>query len=267
MAPMKTRGYAPVAIAVLAVSVTVSAQTAETYRVDPLAKGLWRLQPVTGTQSTAYLVEGANQAVLIDACTGQEGLKETVEKLVGAKKVVVALTHGHGDHSGGVKYFAEVLVHPDDAGSLKGVTATRRDLKDGEVLDLGGVTLEVVAIPGHTPGSVVFLNRAARYAMTGDGIGSSMVWMQISPLPLTTYLQSVKKLEAMKDAIDELYVGHHEQEKVKLTRQYITDMRIVTEKVLDGTAESSPYDMPAGRGGRQAKYGSALLVYSPDRLR
>jgi hypothetical protein len=84
--------------------------------------------------------------------------------------------------------------------------------------------------------------------------------------PLTTYLQSVKRLEALKDGIDELYVGHHEQEKVKLTRQYITDMRIVTEKVLDGTAETSPYEM-GSRGGRQAKYGSALLVFNPDRLR
>jgi hypothetical protein len=39
-----------------------------------------------------------------------------------------------------------------------------------------------------------------------------MVWMQISSLPLTTYLQSVKKLEALKGAFDTLYVGHHEQE-------------------------------------------------------
>ena len=261
---MKTRIL--VLIALLAASIALVAQPGENYRVDPLGKGLWRIQAIAGTPSTAYLVEGANQAVLVDACTGQEGLKQAVEKLVGTKRVAVALTHGHGDHSGGVKHFSEVLVHPDDAGMLRAATAARRDLKDGEVIDLGGTKLEVIAIPGHTPGSVVFYNRAARYAMTGDGIGSSMVWMQISNLPLTTYLASVKRLEAMKDAIDELHVGHHEQEKVKLTRQYITDMRIVTEKVLDGTAETSPYEM-GSRGGRQAKYGSALLVFSPDRLR
>lgn len=256
------------ALAIVAlISAPVAAQQAQNYRVDPLGKGLWRIQAVAGTPSTAYLVEGSNQALLIDTCTGQEGLKETVEKLVGAKRVVVALTHGHGDHSGGVKYFPEVLVHPDDAGMIpKTATAARKDLKDGDVLDLGGTKLEVIGIPGHTPGSVVFFNRAARYAMTGDGIGSTMVWMQISNLPLTTYLQSVKKLEALKDGIDELYVGHQEQEKVKLTRQYVTDMRIVTEKVLDGSAETSPYEM-GNRSGRQAKYGSALLVFNPERLR
>jgi hydroxyacylglutathione hydrolase len=261
---MKTRIL--VLIALLAVSVALFAQPAENYRVDPLGKGLWRIQAISGTLSTAYLIEGADRAVLVDACTGQEGLKQAVEKLVGAKPVVVALTHGHGDHSGGVKFFSDVLVHPDDAGMLTTAAATRRDLRDGEAIDLGGTKLEVIAIPGHTPGSVVFYNRAARYAMTGDGIGSSMVWMQISSLPLTTYLASVKRLEAMKDAIDDLYVGHHEQEKVTLTRQYITDMRIVTEQVLSGTAETSPYEM-GSRSGRQATYGSARLVFSPDRLR
>ncbi len=260
-------------IVALAAAGTLSAQSAQpaqpgqNYRVDNLGQGLWRIQAVAGTPSTAYLVAGTKDAVLIDTCTGQEGLKAVVDGLVGNRRLIVALTHGHGDHSGGIRYFPEVLVHPADVGMLpKDATAARRDLKDGDVLDLGGKKLEVIAIPGHTPGSVVFLDRAGRYAMTGDGIGSTMVWMQISALPLTTYLQSVKKLEAHKDGIDELYVGHHEQEKVKLTRQYITDMRIVTEKVLDGTAETSPYQM-GNRGGRQATYGSARLVFHPDRLR
>jgi hydroxyacylglutathione hydrolase len=135
------------------------------------------------------------------------------------------------------------------------------------VFDLGGKKVEVVAIPGHTPGSVAFFDRAGRYLLTGDGIGSTMVWMQISSsLPLVAYLESVKKLEAIKDAIDELYVGHHEQETVKLTRQYITDMRVVTERVLAGTIETTPYEMGA-RSGRQAVYGSARLVFNPERLR
>jgi carboxylesterase type B/glyoxylase-like metal-dependent hydrolase (beta-lactamase superfamily II) len=243
------------------------AKSAENFRIDALGEGLWRIQAIKGTLSTAYLVAGAKEALVIDSCTGQEGLREIVQQLVGNKPVKLALTHGHGDHSGGAKYFPEVYLHQADAPSIRpDVTAQRRFFDDGAAFDLGGKTLEVVAIPGHTPGSVAFFDRAGRYMMTGDGIGSTMVWMQISNLPLTTYLASVKKLEALNGGIDELYVGHHEQENVKLTTQYITDMRIVTEKVLDGTIETTPYEM-GQRSGRQAVYGSARLVFSPDRVK
>jgi hypothetical protein len=47
---------------------------------------------VAGTLSTAYLVAGAKDAVLIDTCTGQAGLKDVVDGLIGNKRLLVALT-------------------------------------------------------------------------------------------------------------------------------------------------------------------------------
>jgi len=244
------------------------AASAENYRIDTLGKGFWRIQAIKGTLSTAYLVRGTREALLIDTCTGQDGLKEIVRQFVGDTPLKVVLTHGHFDHSGGAKFFPEVYLHKADAASLRPeVTAERRFIDDGTVFDLGGRKLDVVAIPGHTPGSVALFDRAGRYMLTGDGIGSTMVWMQISDLPLTAYLASVKKLEAMTSGIDVLYVGHHEQEKATLAPHYLTDMRIVTEKVITGTIDTSPYPGEGRRGGRQASYGSATLVFSPERVK
>lgn len=241
--------------------------TSENFRVDPLGRGLWRIQAIKGTASTAYLIEGSREVLVIDACSGQEGFRAVVQQLAGSKPVTLALTHGHGDHTGSAKEFPVVHVHRADEGMLpKALTAERRVFDEGAVFDLGDRRIEIIGIPGHTPGSVAFFDRAGRYMMTGDGIGSTSVWMQISQLPLTTFLESVKKVEALKGGVDTLYVGHAEQEKVKLTPQYITDMRMVTEKVLDGSIETAAFSMGA-RGGRQATYGSATLVYSPDRLR
>jgi glyoxylase-like metal-dependent hydrolase (beta-lactamase superfamily II) len=239
----------------------------DNFRVDDLGKGIWRIQAIQGTLSTVYVVEGKNEVLVIDACTGQEGLKEIVEKIAGSRNVKLTLTHGHFDHSGGMKYFTDVYMHVADTGLLpKDANTVRHYIDEGYLFDLGGRVIEVMSIPGHTPGSVAFYEKDLHYLFTGDGIGSTSVWAHISADPLTVYLASVKRLEGMKDKISEIFVGHHEQEKVKLTTQYITDMRMAAEGVLNGTLESTVYQN-SFKSGRQATYGSATLIFNPDNLK
>jgi hydroxyacylglutathione hydrolase len=247
---------------------SVKGQTYPNYTVEKLGNGLWLIQAVTGSQqSTAYLVEGKKKALLIDAASGQEGLAEVVKDLVGSKEVLLALTHGHGDHSGGVKFYSDVYIHPADSASLKKFTSVKKHyIEEGYVFNLGGQELEVISIPGHTPGSITFFNRKGRYMMTGDGIGSTSVWAHLSNDPLTVFLASCKKLETYKNVIDAIYVGHHEQEVIKLTPEYISDMRKAAEGVLNGTIESKPWEM-RGRKAAQADYGIAKLIFNPDKLR
>ena len=247
---------------------SVTGQTYTNYKVEKLGSGLWLIQAVTGPQqSTVYLVEGKKKALLIDAASGQDGLSEVVKDLVGSKQVMLALTHGHGDHSGGVKFYSDVYIHPADSAFLKKFTTVKKHyIKEGYVFNLGGQKLEVISIPGHTPGSIAFFNRKGRYMMTGDGIGSTSVWAHLSNDPLTVFLASCNKLETYKNAIDAIYVGHHEQEVKKLTPEYISDMRKAAEGVLNGTIESKPWEM-RGMKAAQADYGIAKLIYNPDKLR
>lgn len=100
----------------------------------------------------------------------------------------IVLTHGHIDHAGGAAELAETLgleiigPHPDDTfllegiaaqGRMYGVTGVRdcapdRFLREGESIDMAGLTFEVLECPGHTPGHIVFINRDIKLAIVGD---------------------------------------------------------------------------------------------------
>ena len=99
------------------------------------------------------------------------------------------LTHGLGDHVGGVGPFPEVWIAPADEPMLR--NSQRRykgevkHLTDGETIDLGGRKLEVMFTPGHTSGSVTFFDKANHYGFSGDAFGSTN-------LLVFTYLSNVK---------------------------------------------------------------------------
>lgn len=101
------------------------------------------------------------------------------------------LTHGHLDHAGGaedVKAELDVPIigpHKDDQFWMDQISADwekygqkgmgrncqpDRYLKDGDVLELGGVKFGVAHCPGHTPGHVVIYNKDMKIAFVGDVI-------------------------------------------------------------------------------------------------
>lgn len=101
----------------------------------------------------------------------------------------IALTHGHFDHAGGAAELKERLggvpiEGPDErdrfllddlptSGRRFGVPDARavvpdRWLTEGDTLDLAGVPFAVLHTPGHSPGSVTFVNHAGRFAFVGD---------------------------------------------------------------------------------------------------
>lgn len=114
----------------------------------------------------SYLVLHApsRSAVLIDPGALDERLAAfTVEQ--GLQVRMVLNTHGHWDHSAGnaaaCEKFVARLAAPAADRLLyeKSGGAARVDLwlQDGQELDCGGITVRVIATPGHTPGSVCFL--------------------------------------------------------------------------------------------------------------
>ena len=116
----------------------------------------------------------------IQAAIAQVGL--TVEKIV--------LTHGHLDHVGGAAELKEKLgvqiegPHIADRFLMEGVekqaasygleglrnATSDRWMEEGQTLTIGGHDFEIFHCPGHSPGSLVYVNRAQQFALVGDVI-------------------------------------------------------------------------------------------------
>jgi glyoxylase-like metal-dependent hydrolase (beta-lactamase superfamily II) len=145
--------------------------------------------PVTAFQQNCSLVwdEASRQAALIDP----GGDIERILKVVAREAVEVRqllLTHGHVDHVAGAARLARQLgvpilgPHIEDAFLFEGLDQQCRMfgfpdtapflpdrwLAEGERVQVGGLALEVLHCPGHTPGHIVLYQPEARLAFVGD---------------------------------------------------------------------------------------------------
>ena len=210
-----------------------------------------------------YLVEGNDRAVLIDAGTRVPGLDKIVAGIT-SKSVTMILTHGHGDHVGGVGPFPEVWIGPADEQMLR--NSQRRyqgqikHLTDGETIDLGGRKLEVMFTPGHTSGSVTFFDKANHYGFSGDAFGSTN-------LLVFTYLSNVKasaqKVEKyMKDNdIRFLYPGHYSGDNLESPKR-VTDIKNLCDDLLTGKRQGTKSDGNNGGNDMIAEGDGFRLTYS-----
>ena len=185
---------------------------------------------------SVYVVEGEDKALVIDAGTEMPHLSKAVATLTD-KPLMLALTHGHGDHVGGVVSFPEVWIHPADT-SMIGAGARQYGiqvhlLSDGEVIDLGGRQIEVLHTPGHTSGSVTFFDKARGYGFSGDAFGSTNLLLFGGTF--RTLIETTTRTAAYMQAngIGKLYPGHYHGDNPE-TLQRVLDEKKMSEEVLSG---------------------------------
>lgn len=153
------------------------------------AKGLKAaIVPVTAFQQNCTLLW--NPETMAGAVVDPGGDLDRIEAAiaeVGMKPEKILLTHGHIDHAGGAAEMRERLGVPiegphaaerplldnlDKQGQAYGIEARvvtpDRWLADGDTVSVAGHTFEVMHCPGHSPGSVVLVNRPQRFALMGD---------------------------------------------------------------------------------------------------
>lgn len=240
--------------------------------ISKLEKNVWVIE--TSDMTTMYLIEGTKKAMLIDTGTQCEKL-DSIIALITQKPLYVVITHAHGDHDGNIRFFKEIYLHPADTVLLgKGYMGKVNFVKDGDIFDLGGINLEVVHTPAHTPGSIVLIDRKAGTCYSGDAFGSGQVWLQLKPLsPMQTYVQTCRKMEKlMGEGITRIYCGHYPYVKKAYDRSYIEDMEklaILIDQGKQPTPQPHPNRIP-GMGAKNpmmSTLGQATIVYDPENLK
>ena len=213
---------------------------------------------------SVYLLEGDDRALLIDAGAWMPHLAETVAKLTD-KPVMLALTHGHGDHVGGVISFPEVWISPADT-SMIGQGARHYGIKvnllsDGEIIDLGGRQIEVLATPGHTSGSITFFDKERGYGFSGDAFGSTNLLLFTNSF--RTLANTLDRTLAYVKANDIkiLYPGHYHGDNPE-TLQRLLDMKRMTQEVLSGKRKGVKED--AGNGLNSYIYENGVYIRYND---
>jgi glyoxylase-like metal-dependent hydrolase (beta-lactamase superfamily II) len=151
--------------------------------------------PVTPFQQNCAIMwdEDTRRALVFDPGGDVERILAVIDQ-TGVTVERILLTHGHLDHAGGAAGLAEALRARPGAGPVpiegpdirdaflsdgmeaqaakygfeaRNVTPDRW-LQEGEQVTLGPHRFDILHCPGHTPGHVVFVNHAAKFALVGD---------------------------------------------------------------------------------------------------
>ena len=83
-----------------------------------------------------------------------------------------------------------------------------RLLRDGDILDLGGRTLQVLHTPGHTRDSICLLDAGSRILFTGDTIDTGPIYAQFEESSIDAFADSARKLLAYAGQVDVLFSAH-----------------------------------------------------------
>ncbi len=138
----------------------------------------------------------------------------------------ILLTHSHWDHTADVaklkeKTGAPVYVHHADAGNLEDpgsdglplyfpIEGVKPDhyLKDGQIVSIGDLKIEVIHTPGHTPGGVCFYLETEKVLISGDTLFRGTIGNLSFPTARPSLMwESLKRLAHLPhDTV--VYTGH-----------------------------------------------------------
>ncbi|MDD7740288.1 MAG: MBL fold metallo-hydrolase [Fusicatenibacter sp.] len=239
-----------------------------------------------GTPVDAYLVIGEKKAVMLDGLEAASGLYEMAREVTDLPLEMIVL-HGHPDHAGSgcgefIRENCPVFMQEADYPLLKDFdifypAEAFTWMQDGEMFDLGGISLQMMSLPGHTPGSCVLYCKEEHILFSSDSLGSGDIWMWLPhSLPLDTYEKYLEEvyefLRSRPDTV--IYPGHTEQipdyrrdgEKY-MDLAYVEDLLENTRALISGEKVGIPVPSLAHRMGEidvRTLQGKIMIGYTYD---
>jgi glyoxylase-like metal-dependent hydrolase (beta-lactamase superfamily II) len=172
-----------------------------------------------------------DEGLLIDAAAEPQRLAE-LSRLEGPPVSAILTTHKHADHWGALEALvldsdAAVYASEEDAPDLP--VAVDEQLGQGDILTVGDVTLEVIHLRGHTPGSLALLYRdpeGTPHLFTGDALFPGGVGKTWSPEDFDQLLGDVVE-RVFEELPDEtwFYPGHGNDSTIGTERPHLAEWR------------------------------------------
>lgn len=219
-------------------------------------------EPLHSEDPKSFLVEGSERALLIDTGIGVGDLGRLVRELT-ALPVTIINSHAHWDHVGGNRHFPEVfapegahaalrqgwsderMARALDPSQLSGDLPEGTDpghagispladpgtISDGDQIDLGGRTLDVIAAPGHNPDLIVLLDRTNGILFGTDAVYAADLYVQMPDSDPHDYLETLHRLAEL---IPELRVVYSSHGTVPFGPELIHRMTDALQAVIDG---------------------------------
>ena len=191
------------------------------FKAAQVLPGVWQIADCMGVCMT--LLAGAERALLVDTGYGLENVQAFVHSITGLP-LNVLLTHAHHDHILGARWFPRTCMLKEDLADFEQYTSvaqrsrvqeqahakglqTPQDFLTAPVMppegidpceiELGGMTAQVIACPGHTPGSAVVYVPQRRLLLTGDD-WNPCTWLFFEQaLPVEIYRENMRMVQKL----------------------------------------------------------------------
>jgi glyoxylase-like metal-dependent hydrolase (beta-lactamase superfamily II) len=248
----------------------------ETFRTDEVVAykpfdDLYLLQTRKEVGASIYVLIGSERALVLDTGMLLTDLTSLIRRVTD-KPFDLALTHGHRDHIGSVDEFDHLYMNSNDRAMIPDYKGNVIEINNGYTFDLGGLTLEVIEMFGHTEGSIGFLDNKKRL-FTGDAIGMKMCYMALTTLPLESLLGVLRHIESIEEKWEGIWNGHFGRMNKVLKLDYILQTKELTESIVRGDGKFVGQPDPALQARWKLDFtplvavsGEIQLIYNPNLL-